>query len=136
MAFQNSLSGRMEELRFPALRSPDHDTFTATGPATARPESGFFGQSSGDARASLQRRFTTDASKMSPRPFGGPQQFSGMSQTVRTSFFRIPENGGWACTGAELVESMAICTDIGAAETRPRPLLVNTLCWYDLLADS
>ena len=83
MAFQNSLSGRMEELRFPALRSPEHDTFPPNGPATARPESGFFGaQGSGDARISLQRRFTTDASKMSlARPFGGAQ-FGGMPQTV------------------------------------------------------
>lgn len=76
----------MEELRgFPALRSPEQDTFPSTGPATARPESGYFGQGSGDARASLQRRFTTDASKMSPRPFGGQQFGGGMPQPVSCS---------------------------------------------------
>lgn len=74
----------MEELRFPSLRSPDHDTFPTTGPQRSRPESGFFSSNGNDARASLQRRFTTDASKMSlARPFGN--QYGNMQPGVRAS---------------------------------------------------
>ncbi|KAJ9625485.1 uncharacterized protein PV06_01772 [Exophiala oligosperma] len=83
MAFSNTLSGRMEELRFPSLRSPEADgTFSPNGSST-REQSPFFPSvhtSSNDARASLQRRFTTDSSKMPvARPFG--QQYSSITPT-------------------------------------------------------
>ena len=83
MAFQNSLSGRMEELRFPSLRSPDTDSFPSNGPATSRGEGSFFPTNGNDTRGGLQRRFTTDASKMSlSRPFGA-QSFNNQPQPVR-----------------------------------------------------
>lgn len=85
MAFQNSLNGRMEELRFPSLRSPNTDTFT-NGATPGRVDSSYFSTMpiSNDARTSLQRRFTTDSSKMSQaKPFGA--QFAAMnSQSVRS----------------------------------------------------
>lgn len=91
MAFSNPLSGRMEELRFPNLRSPDTEVFSPNSTAV-RDQNSYFAypqNSSNDARASLQRRFTTDSSKMSAsRPFG--QQYSSMNSTaVRGLFFVI-----------------------------------------------
>lgn len=79
MAFPNSLSGRMEELRFPSLRSPDSDSF-ANNATPTRGDTSYFSTvaSSNDSRGSLQRRFTTDSSKMSQaKPFGA--QYGGMS---------------------------------------------------------
>ena len=84
MAFHNSLTGRLEELRYPSLRSPEADSSFTTGAATSRPESSYFStmSSSNDARTNLQRRFTTDSSKMSlAKPFGA--QYGGLnSQSV------------------------------------------------------
>lgn len=83
MAFSNPLSGRMEELRFPNLRSPDTEVFSPNS-TSVRDQNSYFAypqNSSNDARASLQRRFTTDSSKMSgSRPFG--QQYSSMNSTA------------------------------------------------------
>jgi hypothetical protein len=84
MAYSNTLSGRMGELRFPNLRSPELDgTFSPNG-VSARDQNSYFSNlqtSSNDARASLQRRFTTDSSKMSgARTFG--QQFGSMNSTA------------------------------------------------------
>lgn len=63
MAFSNALNGRMEELRFPNLRSNDNDM-----PYSAKRDSNQFypglGSSASDVRGSLQRRFTTDSSKL------------------------------------------------------------------------
>lgn len=73
----------MEELRFPNLRSPDTEVFSPNSTAV-RDQNSYFSNlqnSSNDARASLQRRFTTDSSKMSTsRPFG--QQYSSMNSTA------------------------------------------------------
>ncbi|KIW57986.1 hypothetical protein PV05_02539 [Exophiala xenobiotica] len=84
MAFPNTLSGRMEELRFPNLRSPDADSAFSPNGSSTREQSPFFPNvhtSSNDARASLQRRFTTDSSKMpAARPFG--QQYPSMTPTA------------------------------------------------------
>ncbi len=82
MAFSNPLSGRMEELRFPSLRSPDSEgPYSPNGASSTRDQNPFFANihsSSNDARASLQRRFTTDSSKMPMvRPFG--QQYTSMT---------------------------------------------------------
>ena len=66
MAFNNSLTSRLDELR---SRNPA-GTATDSPPAFTTPSrySGSFmtthSNSSNDARASLQRRFTTDLSKM------------------------------------------------------------------------
>ena len=83
MAFSNTLSGRMEELRFPNLRSPDTEAFSPNA-TSARDQNSYFStlqNSSNDSRTSLQRRFTTDSSKMSgTRPFG--QQYGSMNSTA------------------------------------------------------
>ncbi|EXJ92260.1 hypothetical protein A1O3_00810 [Capronia epimyces CBS 606.96] len=84
MAWSNTLSGRMEELRFPSLRSPDPEGPLSPNASTARDQNPFFANihsSSNDARASLQRRFTTDSSKMPvARPFG--QQYTAITPSV------------------------------------------------------
>ncbi|RMZ79770.1 hypothetical protein DV738_g3205, partial [Chaetothyriales sp. CBS 135597] len=79
----NRLSERMEELRFPSIRSPDLDSFT-NGTNPGRADSYFSALPPiNDPRASLQRRFTTDSSKISmARPFGS--QFGAVSaQTIK-----------------------------------------------------
>ncbi|GAB1211576.1 hypothetical protein ATERTT37_000699 [Aspergillus terreus] len=68
MAFKNGLSERLDELRFPSPRSPSSES-TFPGYNSLSPgHSGFvsaFSRPSGDVRANLQRRFTTDSSKLS-----------------------------------------------------------------------
>ncbi|KAL4872731.1 hypothetical protein BDV12DRAFT_182759 [Aspergillus spectabilis] len=68
MAFKNGLSERLDELRFPSPRSPPSETpfpgYTSLSPGHSNFVSAF-SRPSGDVRANLQRRFTTDASKLS-----------------------------------------------------------------------
>ncbi|KAL5333480.1 hypothetical protein BJX70DRAFT_392137 [Aspergillus crustosus] len=68
MAFKNGLSERLDELRFPSPRSPPSETpfpgYTSLSPGHSNYVS-TFSRPSGDVRANLQRRFTTDASKLS-----------------------------------------------------------------------
>ncbi|KAJ4557958.1 hypothetical protein HRR78_001633 [Exophiala dermatitidis] len=84
MAYSNTLSGRLEELRFPSLRSPDIEGPLSPNGSSIREQKPFFSNihtSSGDARASLQRRFTTDSSKMPVgRPYG--QQYAAITPNV------------------------------------------------------
>jgi hypothetical protein len=93
MAFSNALSGRMEELRFASLRSPELESPFNSNGAAAREQNPYFSSvhaSSNDARASLQRRFTTDSSKMPvARPFG--QQYSTINPAaVRHAYLCNP----------------------------------------------
>lgn len=77
MAFNNSLSTRLEELR---SRNPQSTASeNTTGYTTPSRYSGSFmtthSHPSNDVRASLQRRFTTDLSKMPTlTPIGQPSQ--------------------------------------------------------------
>ncbi|KAL2821745.1 hypothetical protein BDW59DRAFT_174097 [Aspergillus cavernicola] len=68
MAFKNGLSERLDELRFPSPRSPPSETpfpgYTSLSPNNSNFVSAF-SRPSGDVRGNLQRRFTTDASKLS-----------------------------------------------------------------------
>ncbi|KAL2868702.1 uncharacterized protein BJX67DRAFT_371109 [Aspergillus lucknowensis] len=68
MAFKNGLSERLDELRFPSPRSPPSETpfpsYSALSPGHSTLVSAF-SRPTGDVRANLQRRFTTDASKVS-----------------------------------------------------------------------
>ncbi|KAL2852480.1 hypothetical protein BJY01DRAFT_232537 [Aspergillus pseudoustus] len=68
MAFKNGLSERLDELRFPSPRSPPSETpfpgYSSLSPGHSTFVSAF-SRPSGDVRANLQRRFTTDASKLS-----------------------------------------------------------------------
>ncbi|KAL3485389.1 armadillo-type protein [Aspergillus germanicus] len=68
MAFKNGLSERLDELRFPSPRSPPSETpfpgYSSLSPGHSTFVSSF-PRPSGDVRAHLQRRFTTDASKLS-----------------------------------------------------------------------
>ncbi|KAJ5541650.1 Armadillo-like helical [Penicillium frequentans] len=64
MAFKNGLSERLDELRFPSPRSPPSEsTYNPLSPGSSNFGSGFSRPSS-DVRANLQRRFTTDSSKL------------------------------------------------------------------------
>jgi hypothetical protein len=69
MAFKNGLSERLDELRFPSPRSPPSSEIPFPGYSSLSPgHSNFvsaFPRPSGDVRSNLQRRFTTDASKLS-----------------------------------------------------------------------
>ncbi|KAJ5623963.1 ARM repeat-containing protein [Penicillium lagena] len=68
MAFKNGLSERLDELRFPSPRSPPSEStfpgYTSLSPGHSNIVSPF-SRPSGDVRANLQRRFTTDSSKFS-----------------------------------------------------------------------
>ncbi|CEL06159.1 Putative RNA-binding protein [Aspergillus calidoustus] len=68
MAFKNGLSERLDELRFPSPRSPPSETpfpgYSSLSPGHSTFVSAF-SRPSGDVRTHLQRRFTTDASKLS-----------------------------------------------------------------------
>ena len=84
MAFTNGLSERMGELRYGGQRSSTDESSFA-GFTTSRPQSSFFTSfqpPSTDSRGGLQRRFTTDASKMSNAPAFGQQYHMGAG-TVR-----------------------------------------------------
>ncbi|PYI19269.1 putative RNA-binding protein [Aspergillus violaceofuscus CBS 115571] len=67
MAFKNGLSERLDELRFPSPRSPPSESpfpgYNALSPTHSNFVSAF-SRPSGDVRANLQRRFTTDSSKL------------------------------------------------------------------------
>lgn len=68
MAFANRLSERMEELRYPSVRSPNEESPYNTLTSPPRADNSFFSafqQPTVDSRGSLQRRFTTDSSKIS-----------------------------------------------------------------------
>ncbi|KAF4255297.1 hypothetical protein KXX33_006619 [Aspergillus fumigatus] len=81
MAFKNGLSERLDELRFPSPRSPPSESafpgYNSLSPGHTSFVSAF-PRSSGDVRANLQRRFTTDSSKLSSWSYlnqvGGPSQ--------------------------------------------------------------
>src|ERR1700761_5648456 len=67
MAFANRLSERMEELRFPSVRSPNEESPYSSFTTPPRADNSFFAtfqQPSADSRGSLQRRFTTDSGKI------------------------------------------------------------------------
>jgi hypothetical protein len=72
MAFKNGLSERLDELRFTSPRSPPSDApfsgYTPLSPSQSTLISAFQ-RPSNDVRANLQRRFTTDASKLSSWTF-------------------------------------------------------------------
>lgn len=68
MAFKNGLSERLDELRFPSPRSPPSEStfpgYSSLSPGHSNLNSAI-SRPSGDVRANLQRRFTTDSSKFS-----------------------------------------------------------------------
>lgn len=70
----NPLNGRMEELRFPSIRSPEVEAPFTAGLTSSRDSNPFFASTasqSNDIRSTLQRRFTADSSKLATtRPFG------------------------------------------------------------------
>jgi hypothetical protein len=89
MAFANRLSERMEELRFPSVRSPNEEASYNTYTSPQRADSSFFStfqQPSADSRGSLQRRFTTDSSKVSSA-FGQGYNSLNTSSVCHKSFF-------------------------------------------------
>lgn len=83
MAFTNGLSERMGELRFPNPKSPTDDAPFSAYVSPPRGQSSFFSPfqpSPTDSRGNLQRRFTTDSSKMSSLSSMGGQN----SQLVKS----------------------------------------------------
>ena len=88
MAYHNSLSGRMEELRFPAVRSPGDESAFSNGNGAGRGDNPYF-TSPADSRSNLQRRFTADSSKMSMNrsSFGGAAYPPVNVQQVRLEAF-------------------------------------------------
>ena len=90
MAYHNSLSGRMEELRFPAVRSPGDESAFSNGNGAGRGDNPYF-TSPADSRSNLQRRFTADSSKMSMNrsSFGGAAYPPVNAQQVRPKVFTV-----------------------------------------------
>ena len=81
MAFSNALNGRMDELRFPTLRTADNE-----GPFSALPNkrdsNSYYpgmNSASSDVRGPLQRRFTTDSSKLNFGRAAFGQQYSSFA---------------------------------------------------------
>ena len=68
MAFKNGLSERLDELRFPSPRSPPSESsypgYSAFSPGQSS-FAGAFSRPTTDVRSNIQRRFTTDSSKLS-----------------------------------------------------------------------
>lgn len=90
MAFSNALNGRMEELRFPNMnmsmnmRSGENDGPFSTNMTSKRDSNPFYsglGPSASDVRGSLQRRFTTDSSKLNLGRNSFGQQYSSMNNS-------------------------------------------------------
>jgi len=78
----------MEELRYGGLRSPGIDAPFTNNAASNRDSNPFFTsiQPTNDSRGNLQRRFTTDSSKMAlGRPFG-QQQYTSLDATAVCDF--------------------------------------------------
>ncbi|EED15139.1 RNA-binding protein, putative [Talaromyces stipitatus ATCC 10500] len=70
MAFKSGFSERLDELRFPSPRSPPVDApFSHTPLSPPASMMSAFSRPTTDVRANLQRRFTTDASKLSSWSF-------------------------------------------------------------------
>ena len=97
MAFKHGLSERLDELRFPSPRSPPSDsTFPGYSPLSPG-TSNFTGFSRPitDVRANLQRRFTTDSSKLSSwsslsqRPTQGREPLDLLSSVSENFFFSL-----------------------------------------------
>lgn len=68
MAFKNGLSERLDELRFPSPRSPPSESSFPGYGSLSPGHSNFvsaFSRPPGDVRSNIQRRFTTDSSKLS-----------------------------------------------------------------------
>ena len=84
MAFVNGLSERMDELRFGDQRLSHDDSSYAGFTTTSRPSGAFYpmSQPPNDMRGGLQRRFTTDASKMPAASSFGQQYTSTNPGTV------------------------------------------------------
>ncbi|RAL02399.1 putative RNA-binding protein [Aspergillus ibericus CBS 121593] len=84
MAFKNGLSERLDELRFPSPRSPPSESpfpgYNSLSPGHTNFVSAF-SRPSGEVRGNLQRRFTTDSSKLSSWSYvnhaGGSSQLPG-----------------------------------------------------------
>lgn len=99
MAFKHGLSERLDELRFPSPRSPPSEsTFPGYGPLSpghSNFSSAFSRPSGGDVRANLQRRFTTDSSKLSSwsylnqTPAQMPDHLDLLSSVSYARFFGI-----------------------------------------------
>lgn len=98
MAFSNALNGRMEELRFPNMnmRSSENDSPFAANMASKRDSNPFYsslGPSAPDVRGSLQRRFTTDSSKLNLGRNSFGQQYTSMhNSTVRGTLDHLPRD--------------------------------------------
>jgi len=95
MAFSNALNGRMEELRFPNMRPTDNDSLFSATLANKRDSNPFYssmGPSAPDVRGSLQRRFTTDSSKLSLGRASFGQQYSSLASASQNEQKQIFED--------------------------------------------
>jgi hypothetical protein len=124
MAFTNGLSERMGELRFPNPRSPNDEVPFSGYASPPRGQNPFFSpfqSSASDTRGSLQRRFTTDSSKMSALTgVGGqnPQMVkSHFSASVRCAPFIFRQSNG----------ALSISAGIQCRQTSPSQVRAHVL---------
>lgn len=83
----NGLNGMMEELRYPGMRSPEAEAPFSAGLNSNRDSNPFFSalpNTNNDVRGTLQRRFTTDSSKLPLNRNSGSQYTSYSNSTVST----------------------------------------------------
>jgi len=95
MAFSNALNGRMEELRFPNMRPTENDSPFSATLSSKRDSNPFYsgmGPSASDVRGSLQRRFTTDSSKLSLGRASFGQQYSSLASASQNEQKQIFED--------------------------------------------
>lgn len=107
MAFKPGFSDRLDELRFPSPRSPPVDPPFASHTPLSPPASmmSAFSRPPTDVRANLQRRFTTDAGKLSSWNFLNQQPTPPAESMDLLSSVSFP----FAC-----LQSLLCCVSCGA----------------------
>lgn len=113
MAFKTGFSERLDELRFPSPRSPPVDSpYSHTPLSPPASMMSAFSRPTPDVRANLQRRFTTDAGKLSSWNFLNQQSANSTDTLDLLSSVSIASSVGCCCTcscSAVLFRQLAFC---------------------------
>lgn len=127
MAFSGGLNERMGELRFPNVRSPNEESQYSGYTSPPRAQNSFFSsfqQPANDSRSSLQRRFTTDSSRVSVSSFG--TQYSQIQPDYSTTV-----SADLLCFNMTL-PILALTCSLANLNEAPEPLTYSVRVNYDL----